>query len=166
MAIAPFWYSREVHCWTTLMPFWLSAEEILCFFFCSFSHHVFLFPLSFQSSHLHRNVRMIRAVDEFQLHRVMLKDEDAWERQIAACTIQLAWRRYYRRKLLKALGGNKRLIHTYDPEIMALRQHLTLHKIYGRHQQEKKCLILQVDTSQHLPDCPWACKNLIWASID
>nr|XP_054749543.1 inversin-like [Lytechinus pictus] len=84
------------------------------------------------------NTKMMHTVHEIQLRRLMRKDEDVWERQIAACTIQLAWRRYYRRKLLKALGGNKALVHTYDPEIMALRQYLTLQKVYGGSMEAKE----------------------------
>ena len=29
MAIVPFWFSME-HCWTTLAPFWLLADDIMC----------------------------------------------------------------------------------------------------------------------------------------
>ncbi|XP_030847433.1 inversin-like isoform X1 [Strongylocentrotus purpuratus] len=84
------------------------------------------------------NTKMMHTVHAVQLRRLLRKDEDVWERQIAACTIQLAWRRFYRRKLLKALGGNKALVHTYDPEIMALRQQLTLQKVYGSTTEAKE----------------------------
>ena len=55
-----------------------------------------------------------------------------WKQQIAACTIQLAWRKYARRRLLEKLQKNGSLaIHMWDPEMLALRQRRMLELIYG-----------------------------------
>lgn len=54
-----------------------------------------------------------------------------WERQIAALTIQLHWRKFYRRKLLKSLHPNRRQLQMWDPEIVALKQQALISQIYS-----------------------------------
>lgn len=67
-----------------------------------------------------------------------------WRRQIAACTIQLAWRKYYRRRLLDSLnvssagvagsgGARKRAMRMWDPAAMATKQRTVMDQIYGEH---------------------------------
>ena len=55
-----------------------------------------------------------------------------WKQQIAACTIQLAWRKYARRQLLARVQhtGNMAL-RKYDPEMMQLKQRHTMQQIYS-----------------------------------
>ncbi|XP_072033819.1 uncharacterized protein [Amphiura filiformis] len=77
-----------------------------------------------------RNIGIVKALVRY--HNRLPEDTSTWERQIAACTIQLAWRRYYRRKLLKILGPNKRYLHSWQPEFVALKQHVLLHAIYNQ----------------------------------
>ncbi|KAK7501505.1 hypothetical protein BaRGS_00007309 [Batillaria attramentaria] len=54
-----------------------------------------------------------------------------WERQIAALTIQLYWRKFYRRKLLKSLHPNRRQLQMWDPDIVALKQQALISQIYS-----------------------------------
>lgn len=54
-----------------------------------------------------------------------------WERQIAALTIQLAWRKYFRRKLLRSFHPNRRQLQMWDPEIIALKQQALIIHIYS-----------------------------------
>lgn len=54
-----------------------------------------------------------------------------WERQIAALTIQLYWRKFYRRKLLKSIHPNRRQLQMWDPEIVALKQQALIYQIYS-----------------------------------
>lgn len=68
---------------------------------------------------------------------IKLKRLDAgeleWKKQIAACTIQLAWRKYYRKKLLSSLNdSNNMVMHMWDPEVLAARQRTLVEQIYGR----------------------------------
>lgn len=56
-----------------------------------------------------------------------------WKQQIAACTIQLAWRKYARRRLLARLQrGGSLAIHMWDPDMLALKQRRMLELIYGK----------------------------------
>ncbi|XP_033107869.1 inversin-like isoform X2 [Anneissia japonica] len=80
--------------------------------------------------HIHNNKVSVVHVAKTENRRRLGHGEDAWERQVAACTIQLAWRRYFRKKLLKELGGQRRMMHTWDPEVLAVRQTIALQKIY------------------------------------
>lgn len=66
---------------------------------------------------------------------VRLKRLDAgeleWKRQIAACTIQLAWRKFARRKLLDKLKRTgSRVIHSWDNDMLSLKQNYVLQNIY------------------------------------
>ncbi|XP_071941669.1 inversin-like isoform X2 [Antedon mediterranea] len=80
--------------------------------------------------HVQGNKRLIVAIEEAVERRKLGREEDTWERQVAACTIQLAWRSYFRKKILKELGGQRRVIHTWDPEVLAMRQAIAMQKIY------------------------------------
>lgn len=68
------------------------------------------------------------------VHKKRLRaTQEEWERQIAALTIQLAWRKFFRRKLLRALHPNRRQLLMWDPEIIALKQQALVHYIYNEH---------------------------------
>lgn len=57
--------------------------------------------------------------------------EQEWKRQIAACTIQLAWRKYARRKLLdKLYKASSRVINEWDSDMLSLKQDYLLKHIY------------------------------------
>lgn len=56
---------------------------------------------------------------------------EEFQKQIAALTIQLAWRKYYRRKLLRSLTPNRRQLHLWDPEVIAMKQKALVKQIYG-----------------------------------
>ncbi|XP_074644688.1 uncharacterized protein LOC141901380 [Tubulanus polymorphus] len=58
--------------------------------------------------------------------------EEEWIRQIAALTIQLAWRKYCRKRLLKTITPNrKHVVHTWDPESVSLKQKTIVKEIYS-----------------------------------
>uniref|UniRef100_A0A8W8L3R3 Uncharacterized protein n=1 Tax=Magallana gigas TaxID=29159 RepID=A0A8W8L3R3_MAGGI len=70
---------------------------------------------------------------------------EEFEKSIAALTIQLAWRKYYRRKLLRQLHPNKRQLHMWDPEVIAMKQRALVKSVYGEkvnapfwHPQQRK----------------------------
>ncbi|KAK3083082.1 hypothetical protein FSP39_013452 [Pinctada imbricata] len=56
---------------------------------------------------------------------------EEFQRAIAALTIQLAWRKYYRRKLLRQLHPNKRQLRLWDPEVIAMKQRALVKAVYG-----------------------------------
>jgi predicted nucleic acid-binding protein len=64
------------------------------------------------------------------LTKARLKEEECLL-QIAALTIQLAWRRYYRRKLLKSASCDQKLLETWDPEVVAAKQQSLVTQIYS-----------------------------------
>ncbi|KAK3756742.1 hypothetical protein RRG08_018466 [Elysia crispata] len=71
---------------------------------------------------------------KMSVHKKRLRaTQEEWERQIAALTIQLAWRKFFRRKLLRALHPNRRQLLMWDPEIVALKQQALVHYIYNEH---------------------------------
>lgn len=56
-----------------------------------------------------------------------------WKMQIAACTIQLAWRKYARRQLMKRINNTTNItLHMWDAEMLAMKQKYNLHRIYGK----------------------------------
>ncbi|XP_046555449.1 LOW QUALITY PROTEIN: inversin-like [Haliotis rubra] len=56
--------------------------------------------------------------------------EEEWERQIAALTIQLAWRKFFRKKLLRQIHPNKRQLQMWDPDVIAAKQRALVNQIY------------------------------------
>ncbi|KAK6166345.1 hypothetical protein SNE40_023064 [Patella caerulea] len=75
---------------------------------------------------------MLSAVKKSVILKRSQNTEEEWEEQIAALTIQLAWRKYYRRKLLKALQPNRKLLRSWDPDVIAAKQQALVHQIYYR----------------------------------
>ncbi|KAF6041042.1 INVS [Bugula neritina] len=74
---------------------------------------------------------MKNARDAIKLKRLDAGELE-WKKQIAACTIQLAWRKYFRRKLLKALNKtNNAVMHMWDPEMLAFRQRSLVEQVYN-----------------------------------
>jgi len=74
---------------------------------------------------------MKNARDAIKLKRLDAGELE-WKKQIAACTIQLAWRKYFRRKLLRALNKtNNAVMHMWDPEMLAFRQRSLVEHIYS-----------------------------------
>lgn len=56
-----------------------------------------------------------------------------WKKQIAACTIQLAWRKFYRKKLLSNLNDtNNTVMHMWDADMLASRQRTLVEQIYSK----------------------------------
>ena len=75
---------------------------------------------------------MKNARDAIKLKRLDAGELE-WRKQIAACTIQLAWRKYFRRKLLRALNKtNNAVMHMWDPEMLAFRQRSLVEQIYSK----------------------------------
>lgn len=73
---------------------------------------------------------MKKAADNIRTKRLAAGEEE-WYRQIAALTIQLAWRKYYRRKLMRSLTPRSRhIMHMWDPEVIATKQRAMLRDIY------------------------------------
>ena len=54
-----------------------------------------------------------------------------WRRELAALIIQLAWRQYLRRKLLKQSLRRQRVLHDWTPSVLAARQRALVAKIYS-----------------------------------
>lgn len=54
-----------------------------------------------------------------------------WRRELAALIIQLAWRQYLRRKLLRQSLRRQRVLHDWTPSVLAARQRALVEKIYG-----------------------------------
>ncbi|XP_023931035.1 inversin-like isoform X1 [Lingula anatina] len=76
---------------------------------------------------------MKSAADAIKSKRLKAGEEE-WKRQIAALTIQLAWRKFYRKKLLTSLTGkSKRVLHMWDPEVVAAKQRMLMEQIYTEH---------------------------------
>ena len=74
---------------------------------------------------------MKNARDAIKLKRLDAGEME-WKKQIAACTIQLAWRKYYRRKLLSSLSNtNNHVMHMWDSEMLAARQRTLVEQIYS-----------------------------------
>lgn len=68
------------------------------------------------------------------VHKMRLRQgAEEFHKQIAALTIQLAWRKYIRRKLLQSLHPNKRQLRMWDPELIAMKQRALVSQIYGEH---------------------------------
>lgn len=66
------------------------------------------------------------------VHKMRLREgTEAFNKQIAALTIQLAWRKYIRRKLLQSLNPNKRQLRMWDPELIAMKQRALVSQVYG-----------------------------------
>ncbi|GFR70404.1 inversin-like [Elysia marginata] len=81
-----------------------------------------------------RHRDMLMDCSKMSVHKKRLRaTQEEWERQIAALTIQLAWRKFFRRKLLRALHPNRRQLLMWDPEIVALKQQALVHYIYNEH---------------------------------
>ena len=57
-----------------------------------------------------------------------------WRRELAALIIQLAWRQYLRRKLLRQSLRRQRVLHDWTPSVLAARQRALVEKIYGESQ--------------------------------
>ena len=55
-----------------------------------------------------------------------------WRRELAALIIQLAWRQYLRRKLLRQSLRRQRVLHDWTPSVLAARQRALVEKIYGK----------------------------------
>ncbi|CAH1249146.1 INVS [Branchiostoma lanceolatum] len=61
--------------------------------------------------------------------------EDEWKMEVAALTIQLAWRKYFRRKLLRSLSPRqRRILHPWSPEVLAAKQRTLVEQVYGEDQ--------------------------------
>ncbi|XP_067936674.1 uncharacterized protein [Watersipora subatra] len=57
-----------------------------------------------------------------------------WKQQIAACTIQLAWRKYARRQLLARIKRTGSLaVHVWDPSMLSMKQKQLMQQIYGEY---------------------------------
>ena len=54
-----------------------------------------------------------------------------WRRELAALVIQLAWRQYIRRKLLRKSLQRQRVLHDWTPSVLAARQRALVQKVYG-----------------------------------
>lgn len=55
-----------------------------------------------------------------------------WRRELAALIIQLAWRQYLRRKLLRQSLRRQRVLHDWTPSVLAARQRALVEKIYSK----------------------------------
>ena len=73
---------------------------------------------------------MKNAKDAIRLKRLDAGELE-WKKQIAACTIQLAWRKFYRRKLLRSLIGRHNTLHMWDPPLLSARQRSLVEEIYS-----------------------------------
>jgi len=62
----------------------------------------------------------------------------AWQYQIAALTIQLAWRQYLRKKIAKKAAQKKPVVHEWTPSVLAQKQRMRVMEIYGSPAQAKK----------------------------
>ena len=93
-----------------------------------------------------RNYGIVKAL--VQYHTRLPEDELSWERQIAACRIQLAWRRHHRRKLLKDFGPIKKYLHTWHPDFVRLKQNVMMQGIYSKLHAYKWNLIYNWVTQQ------------------
>ncbi|XP_070570393.1 inversin-like [Ptychodera flava] len=82
-------------------------------------------------SYLYRRQGMSKTADEVARNYRRLKGEEEYRRQVAACVIQLAWRKYYHKKLLKSLGRNKKILHTWSPSVLAAKQRSLVEQIYS-----------------------------------
>ncbi|GFO32396.1 inversin-like [Plakobranchus ocellatus] len=81
-----------------------------------------------------RRTAIFQDCTKVSVHKKRLRaTQEEWEKQIAALTIQLAWRKFFRRKLLRALHPNRRQLLMWDPEIVALKQQALVHYIYNEH---------------------------------
>ena len=84
------------------------------------------FGFKFRTQGLMKNAR-----DAIKLKRLDAGELE-WKKQIAACTIQLAWRKFFRRKLLSELNRNSNAVmHMWDPEMLASRQISLVVQIYS-----------------------------------
>lgn len=81
--------------------------------------------------------QMMSKINELSTENIRRKrlraTQEEWETQIAALTIQLAWRKYYRKKLLSTLHPNRRQLLMWDPEVVALKQQALVNYIYNEH---------------------------------
>jgi len=74
---------------------------------------------------------MKNAKDAIKLKRLDAGELE-WKKQIAACTIQLAWRKFFRKKLLASLNkSNNAVLHMWDPDVLATRQRSLVEQIYS-----------------------------------
>jgi len=55
-----------------------------------------------------------------------------WRRELAALIIQLAWRQYIRRRLLRQSLRRQRVLHDWTPSVLAARQRVLVEKVYGQ----------------------------------
>jgi len=62
-------------------------------------------------------------------------DMSSWKAQIAALTIQLAWRQYLRKKEVKAVTSRKKILtkvaHPWAPSLLAEKQRMNVASVYG-----------------------------------
>lgn len=56
----------------------------------------------------------------------------AWRQELAALVIQLAWRKYLRRKLLRRSTRRQRVLNDWSPSVVAARQKVLVAKVYGK----------------------------------
>ena len=96
---------------------------------------------------------MKNARDAIKLKRLDAGELE-WKKQIAACTIQLAWRKYFRRKLLRALNKtNNAVMHMWDPEMLAFRQRSLVEQIYSKLYLKLSALAFIHDILSHIRLC-------------
>ncbi|RUS71221.1 hypothetical protein EGW08_021020 [Elysia chlorotica] len=111
--------------------FWLLLTNLL---FPNSIHSIILSKPVYDTLRSKRTSDMLLDCSKMSVHKKRLRaTQEEWERQIAALTIQLAWRKFFRRKLLRALHPNRRQLLMWDPEIVALKQQALVHYIYNEH---------------------------------
>ncbi len=67
------------------------------------------------------------------VHCVLLQQGGlAWRRELAALIIQLGWRKYLRRRLLRRSVGRQKILNDWTPSVMAARQKVLVQKVYGK----------------------------------
>ena len=91
-----------------------------------------MFPFSY--SYVFKTRGLLKTAKEAIHEKRLQAGEDEWHKQIAALTIQLAWRKYYRKKLLKTLPPNKRkLVQKWDPAVVESKQRALVTQIYNEY---------------------------------
>ena len=61
-------------------------------------------------------------------------DGEQWQEQIAALTIQLAYRQYCRRKMANRATRRQRVVHPWSPTVIAGQQRERVRSVYGTRQ--------------------------------
>merc|ERR1712004_93308 len=81
--------------------------------------------------------------------------EQSLKQEVAALTIQLAWRRYYRRKVLASNNPYRTMLNKFSKDVRNAKQNFLETRIYTRQQRAQQFYGMKVER----PKRPYYSKN-------